>query len=665
MISLKSRSDVTSGVAAVIAITALLAINDQFLISTDLKMYLLGFERWRTNSQFLPGATGDFARSLGVSEYPGGLLFNVPWLLATAVPDSATVITYGAFISLSLYSVVVVLAHRLQLSPIVRQIAGFLMPLALFIPGPQMLNSVGRYDPSFLWAITSVTATVLIVSYAHRLNDWALILLSLIGGMFTFWSNIQFYPVVLPMLLVGLLALVWRVRRMPILPRVVKASVASLVPALLSGPIFLGTYLFSVWRIPDEAVAENVDVPMTLLRFVGFALPFPGLSKYLPSVTETSGLVLRVVALVGILTAASVSRRQGKSVIAGVSFFAVILQVVYSAAYSLGVRFFGLEIGLDPTYVQVFAYPVWILLLLNFVFSRLSALRLGSILQSPLIPLIFICLWLGQWTVRNFDTRTQASEYPVLISQASRMLKSLTDADQQSGLLTRTIIIQSQFPEQRQPEGYRIRRSSDFSETLLMELTALRVPVLNAYTHTISPVTFSMTNDLFGDGRPSWRQFSLFDKPNLDAMPGLGIRYILSEEPIFDPRVELLLVEPFKISGTYPTSSTVFLYQLSTLSRDDASSVQYELRGSTLRVVGLLSSESSLLLPIEFSKCLQITNSIPGESVTISRDDRGLVRIGAAGKLDITLTYSNSMFQFKNCRIRDFLHFRTTQYSRT
>ncbi|MFM8645984.1 MAG: hypothetical protein ACKODN_12455, partial [Actinomycetota bacterium] len=64
-----------TGLFTGLAVTATLAVNDQFLISTDLKMYLLGFERWRDNGQFFPGATGDFARSLGVSEYPGGLLF--------------------------------------------------------------------------------------------------------------------------------------------------------------------------------------------------------------------------------------------------------------------------------------------------------------------------------------------------------------------------------------------------------------------------------------------------------------------------------------------------------------------------------------------------------------------------------------------------------------
>jgi len=659
----RARSDVIIGLVVGLAVAAILAVDDQFLISSDLKMYLLGFERWRDNGQFFPGATGDFARSLGVSEYPGGLLFNVPWLIATAVPDSMTIIAYCTVISLSLYAVVIALGRRLSVPPVARQIAGFMMPLALLLPGPLMLNSVGRYDPSFLWGIVTVAATLLTVSCAHRLNVYSLIGLNFSAGMFVFWSNVQFYPVVLPIVLLGCVVMIWRTRHSPILGQVTAASALCLTPALLSGQLFLGTYLFSVWRIPDQAVAENIDSPMSLLRLRSYLLPFPGLESFMPGINAATSHVLRTATLVGILFASSVCYRQGKRHLANTSILGVVLQASYSAIYYLSIRFFTLEIGLDPSYVQVFAYPIWILLLVTATLSGLSNLHLERLLNSPLVPFAIIMLWVGQWGIRNFDTRHSETQYPIQVSKTSQILHSLTEADRQSGHLTRAIIIQSQFPEQRRVEGFRIRRSSDFSETLLMELTELRVPVLNAYTHMISPIAFSMTNQLFGDGRPSWRQFSLYDKPNIDAMPALGIKYILSEDPITDSRANLLHVEPFKINGTSPTGGTTYLYAVMDSMWAERSSVTYDLRGSTLRVVGSLDPDSSLLLPIEFSKCIQVRSNVPDSFPVISPSDRGFLQVDASGRIDFTLTYSNSMFKIPNCRVEDYLSFIEQQSS--
>jgi len=654
---------VITGLFTGLAVTATLAVNDQFLISTDLKMYLLGFERWRDNGQFFPSATGDFARSLGVSEYPGGLLFNVPWLIATAVPESMTIIVYGTVISISLYAVAISLGRRLSAPPVARQIAGFMMPLALLLPGPLMLNSVGRYDPSFLWGIVTVAAALLTVSSAHRFNVYSLIGLNFSAGMFVFWSNVQFYPVVLPIVLLGCFVMIWRTRHLPILGKVTAASALCLTPALISGQLFLGTYLFSVWRIPDQAVAENIDSPISLLRLAGFILPFPGLESYMPGINATASYLLRLATLAGILFASSVCYKQGKKHLACSAVIGVILIASYSLLYFLSIRFFNLEIGLDPSYVQVFAYPIWILLLLTAILSNQSSLYLTRLLDTPLIPLAIIMLWVGQWGIRNFDTRHFEYEYPIRISQTSQILHSLTETDRRSGHLTRAIIIQSQFPEQRNLEGFRIRRSSDFSETLLMELTALRIPVLNAYTHMISPITFSMTNQLFGDGRPSWRQFSLYDKPNIDAMSALGVKYILSEDPITDSRANLLHVEPFKINGTFPTGGMTYLYAVMDSAWANQSSVTYDLRGSTLRVVGSLQPDSSLLLPIEFSKCIQVRSNITDSFPTISPSDRGLLQVDAYGRIDFTLTYSNSMLKIPNCRVEDYISFIKQQSS--
>jgi hypothetical protein len=269
-----------------------------------------------------------------------------------------------------------------------------------------------------------------------------------------------------------------------------------------------------------------------------------------------------------------------------------------------------------------------------------------------------LLLWTTQWVARNYDDRSMPAEYPIMLSSTTQQLLDRLKDEKLSRTINRAIIIQSQFPPERESNGFRIRRSSDFSETFLMELSAARVPVLNAYTHMISPITFALTNDTFGDGRPSWRQFSLYDRVNSKRLADFGIRFVLSEVPIDDSRLLLLSEEPFLAHGLFPTGRLGYLYEVlpsSSPTTDDGLMVSID--KSLLRLRGTFQTPLERTIPVEFSNCLRIRSADSTGSVSMSRGADSMLNVRLVGEIDAEIEYRNSIFQVVNCRIRDFFDY--------
>jgi len=328
----------------------------------------------------------------------------------------------------------------------------------------------------------------------------------------------------------------------------------------------------------------------------------------------------------------------------------------YASVYIFGIAVFHREFGADPNYVQIFAYPIWILLLTTAVLS----LPVQTVKRFPAfvvaLPAVLIVLWTAQWLVRNYDNRVMPAEYPITLSNTTRNLMSRMNNSTSELDIERVILVQAQFPPERAGEGFEIRRSSDFSETFLMELSAARIPVLNAYSHMISPVSFELTNDLFGDGRPSVRQFSLYDRVNSERLADFGIRFVLSEVPIEDSRLLLLSQEPFLAHGLFPTSRIAHLYEvLPSSSTDDGLSVSID--KSLLRLRGTFQTPLERTIPVEFSNCLRVQNTDSSGSVVMSRGVNSMLQLRLLGEIDAKIEYQNSVFQVVNCRIRDFFDY--------
>jgi hypothetical protein len=338
--------------------------------------------------------------------------------------------------------------------------------------------------------------------------------------------------------------------------------------------------------------------------------------------------------------------------------YALGLFFAYATTYFVAAKLLLREIGLTPSYIEIIAYPVWLLLIVSLLFALVTArVRLPANVLK-LVPIIIIVLWGSQWMFRNLELRTQAAQYPILLSETTRELQQRTTEDRKQGELSRVIILQDQFSSERLGEGFRIRRATDFSYSFLLELQGANVPVLNAYSHMISPHTFRLTNQLFSDGRPSWRQFSLYDKFNPDAPTALAIRYVLSEYAIEDARLTPLSAHPFEAYGQFATGRQAFLYKVSPQPGTSDISLQYWFEKDRLRITASSTEPRSLVVPIEFSRCLTF-DSQDGAQPTIAREKSlGLTSVTFSGDLNLIMRYENSVFQWKNCRIRDYLDFK-------
>lgn len=648
-------------VAALAAASYLLVFwISKSLITTnsDFRGFILSSLHSRDAEQFLPGATADFQRSLGISEYPVGLVFDWPWLLATSVPPEYFQSVFAGITCMSLYLAVNLLGARLEIPPFQRQIAGFILPILMFVPGPFMWNSIALYTASFGWTVSVLTIALVVMSRANQRTRAINSLLGLAAGTFVFWGNSSYLPMTLPTVLAGIGFCVWSQIAKESKVKCAAFGLAMLCSALFVLPLFIGTYLFGVWSIPDIAVQENIDSITSWSDVAWSMLLFPGLES-LPFISNSAGVKLvRLLAMLLLLFSILQTWRSGRHRLATLGLISFGSFEVYAILYSVTAKLLSREMGLDPSYLEIIGYPLWLLLVVNRIieFRKFHGMFPDAVLGA--LPVIIILIWGLQWTFQNYSVRAQPAEYPILQSDTTRELISLTSEDLSEGDFSRVIILQNQFPDERATEGFRIRRASDFSYSFVLELQAANVPVLNAYSHMISPRAFTLTNELFTDGRPTWRQFSLYDKPNVDKMSDMGIRYVLSEVQVTDSQLKLISAKPFKAYGLFPTDKSAYLYEVVKRESHSQPILRYEFEGDEILISGFSSKRKSVSIPIEFSRCLTLSNPSGTSIPNIERGNYGLVNLTFQGDLDVRLRYENSIFQWRNCRILDYLDFR-------
>lgn len=634
-------------------------VLDRALIyeSSDLRGFVINMLRSRDSGQFILGATGDFSRSLGISNYPISLALDLPWLLATSVSSALSQVAFGATTCISIYVAVNVLGALAGVDVVIRRTAAFLLPLLMFLPGPVEWNGIARYAASFGWIVALMTCAVAMLFGMPRMSQWVARVGLFVIGCAVFLGNVTYLPFSVPTIGAAILYGCWSRRRTELLPFLGR-SAALVAPVILAIPMFLGTYLFGVWAVPDVAVSENVDRTTSWSDLRPMLLLFPDLgnSPVIPGGIADS--LIQVVALVILVISIRFAWTTNRLRLARIGLYTLVLQTGYSILYFVAARYFDREAGLSPKYTEILAYPIWILLICNLVLAP-RVLRGAKIMKmASSIPIVIMLLWCAQWTVRNFND-SAPSQYPIRVSSTSLRLQELVREDHSRGSFSRTILIQERFSPERDLEGHRIRRANNFTETFYMELSYLKIPVLNAYSHMISPRAFAETNDLFGDGRPSWRQYSLYDRANVAAMPPLGIRYVLSEVPLDDPGLELLSAENYLVFGLDPSPKPAFLYRVALPDPISNTIIDYSLTGKGLRIEAAPTRPTSVIVPVEYSRCLTLRDLQPDSNVTMKRSLDGLVELRFDGIGAVELRYQNSLFQIRNCRIRDYLDFRT------
>jgi len=661
VIASRRNEILTAGLAAFIYAIPLHISKPLLFGVTDLRNFVINVVRSRDAGAFVIGASGDVTRSLGISNYPIALFLDIPWLLTTSVPPHLSQVMFGVTTCISLYAAVNVLGHLGKVAAPARRIAGFALPILMFLPGPVEWNVFTRYTASFGWTVATLTIALAIFLRRSHTFGWKSSIQTFVLGCLIFWANMSYLPMTLPPSLLAICFGWIELRRSIGLGRYLRHAASLLVPAILMLPLFIGIYLFGVWAIPEVAVQENIDQFTSWSDLGSLLLPFPALSASPLSIFFINGYWLRAATTIFLIVSIWIGNRQKKSRLSRLGTWSLISLSVYTIVYYLVARFANREIGLDPKYVEIVAYPIWILLIADmFSVTKTSTSRVSRRVAA-MLPIVVMLLWGTQWTIRNTDIRFQPPEYPVRLSNTSLQLEELVAADQEGGTFSRVIIVQERQSVERAGEGSRIRRSTGFTETFHLELSYLKVPILNAYSHLISPRTFARTNERFGDGRPSWRQFSLYDQVDIPELVPFGIKYVLSEVSITDPDLELLSADQYLAYGLFPTKRPAYLYRVTLPDSLRNPNVHYSLSGRGLRVKGKVGQPTSLTIPVEYSRCLTIEGESATSVGTLTKNSNHLVQLTVKGSFDFEIVYLNSLFQLKNCRIVDYLDFRKEQ----
>jgi len=225
-----------------------------------------------------------------------------------------------------------------------------------------------------------------------------------------------------------------------------------------------------------------------------------------------------------------------------------------------------------------------------------------------------------------------------------------------------------------------------------------RVPLLNDYSHNLTPLAFSFYQELILDGAIQQRRNHFdFEFRNLDFYRLLGVRYLISETrpdadvlgtnntngiavSSFGDRYVLDLgtanngdYSPVKIlyaSSLRETFEIIesenFLPQRDVILEDSinvdlvpASNAKLQVQDGKIRSTARSSGISLLVLPIEFSECLVFGGeSEPSKLLAVYRVDGMLTGLLFERELDISIDFKYRPFGKSECRLNDLSYFR-------
>ena len=225
-----------------------------------------------------------------------------------------------------------------------------------------------------------------------------------------------------------------------------------------------------------------------------------------------------------------------------------------------------------------------------------------------------------------------------------------------------------------------------------------RVPLLNDYSHNLTPLAFSLYQELILDGAIQQRRNHFdFELRNLNFYRLLGVRYLVSEtrpdedalgvnsstgvaiKPFGDRYVLDLgtankgnyspvktfyassLRETFEIIGSenFLPQRDVILEETVNMDLVPASYANLQVEDGKVRSTARSSGVSLLVLPIEFSECLDFSvASEPSNFVSVYRVNGMLTGLMFERELDILIDFKYRLFGESECRLNDLSYFR-------
>jgi hypothetical protein len=227
-----------------------------------------------------------------------------------------------------------------------------------------------------------------------------------------------------------------------------------------------------------------------------------------------------------------------------------------------------------------------------------------------------------------------------------------------------------------------------------------RIPMLNDYSHNLSPLAYRFQREFFWDGRFEQRRNSFkFGATNLQVYELLGIKYLTAWKPqrfkvssfsrldrsefrkdYFWKNYEVVELKEPNLGDYSPTNVTVVanlesvyknlklldLKQNIVLFSDPKMSLQaareskMTIVDGDIRVVAESAGDSVLVLPFEFSSCINFEEKSEKSNFIRAELANGLLTAVFFSKnLDLTISYRLGLFENQDCRLKDLELYRS------
>lgn len=574
----------------------------------------------------------DFRSGLGLWSAPSLLATDFASLLAMIPTGRTNEAIYGPVCVVALFIAGYILARSFLLSENVSSFVGVVLAFVVFMPTPLMWTRVplqGNFvlivaglAVALAVVIRRVTVPVTDAGVRFLVATTAALLVAL--GCWGLWNLM-----VLPVWCIFGVSLLVGVGGLRGLSRGVLANWISGLILILFFAAVMFRFISNTAAVSARDVAKGSTLDLSLNRPWMFDDVYP---LYLPT---TSISLYPVVLLAGIFwSAASLSRASGiaNRFLGRFAMSSAILVTAYSVLHFLFTEQ-DFEIGPSPGYIALLCFPLWVVSLVAAVSVACSSLwrmdsqlltkvcewrarlKLRSLSCLPMISIIItLSCWLGAWTLNNHQLRESPRYYPVILSATVEKIKDALGSTTNSDFGGRVFLLQNEYSF-RDGLKNQVIYPSPFTKTQRAELVEARVPVLNAYSHTLSPRYMKAMNRWFTDGRPFARLWASFNRFDVKLAQMLGVKYLFAESAGDYGKVKVAIVTP--LGSTISEVPNPNIGQYSPIATMPESNLE--------DVLGFMMSSEFEPLQVAITDAL-IPDLVRAEEVSVSAD-RGVIEV--------------------------------------
>jgi hypothetical protein len=470
------------------------------------------------------------------------------------------------------------------------------------------------------------------------------------------------------------------IRKVMVLLAIIAAAIALRWPWYL-----LGYFAYSAAYVyPNDFVS-----PYTHPIFISLLFDFQG------EAIGWAGLLLAYLALVGaVLSCRSDDRwlRYGALIVLGIMALAVALCIVLALVTVLPLPPIYMEVAFWPLYA---AYAALAVVRCLAGISRLlsgfhiRAPRLGS--GAALVVLLLAACgfaWVGarvdgQWPI-------PPSLPPMVETLTSHT--AIRNGAPFEGRVATVVPLKSEVdPWVQQRNGMLRLAIATGNDHFSTGLWWYRIPTLLEYNQFSSPAMHALRKAVLEpSARPHYRNVSVYTRPNVRIFELLGVRYLIVPATLGQTgttrQIETIANETWRLEelpapnlGTYtPTiiehapsisqmiervASEDFDPRTTAIAAVDfsqalvpAKEIALYFSGGDVRVTGTSSGQTLVVIPREYSHCLELIPNGPG-TASLHRVDGVLTGLLFDRKVDAVVAFRTGPFHNPTCRYRDFRDF--------